>query len=166
MSDEKEKILGIDPGTRLTGYGIIECVGGKFHAIDYGCIKPPPSLELSDRYLIIFEAVEALVLKWKPTAVAIEGQFVHKNARIALKLGMACCAALLAAKKNGIEVVEYSPKTAKKAVTGRGSASKLQVQGMIQRLLSLSEIPEPEDAADALCLALCHGQRQQHKVII
>lgn len=152
-------IIGIDPGTRVTGYGVIDCIGREMRALDYGCIRPPPTLDLNDRYLIIFESVEELLERYKPEILVIETQFVQKNVQSAMKLGMARGIVIVAAKKRGIKVAEYAPTTAKRAVTGRGRADKKQVQGMTQKLLNLRSIPEPEDAADALCLAICHAQK-------
>ena len=158
----QEIILGIDPGTRVTGYGVIA-----FHALmqplDFGCIRPPPDLPLAMRYKIIFEAIEALIEKFSPTAVAIESQFVLKNAQSAIKLGMAKGMALLAAARKNIAVYEFAPTQAKLAVVGRGSASKEQVQKMMQSLLQLPHPPEPEDASDALSLAICcyHKRRTE-----
>lgn len=156
----KEIILGIDPGTRITGYGVID---SEQSPIDFGCIKPPPKLELSVRYKILFESVEALIEKYQPAAVAVESQFVLKNAQSAIKLGMAKGMVYLAAAKKNIPVYEFAPKKAKLAVVGNGSASKYQVQKMIQALLRLPQPPEPEDAADALALAICcvHHMRSQ-----
>lgn len=150
-------ILGIDPGTRITGYGVIQVHTKKLIALDYGCIKPPPKAESSKRYLIIFEGIEELIRTHKPQALSVEGQFIHRNAMSAMKLGMARAMALLAAERAGIPIFEYAPKKAKKAVVGHGSASKEQVQKMMQALLHLNEPPTPEDAADALALALCHA---------
>lgn len=150
-------ILGIDPGTRITGYGIINHHPHRTEALDYGCIRPPVSAESSKKLLIIFEGIAALVTKFRPDAIAVEGQFVHKNARSAMLLGMARGMAILAGEKAGIPIFEYAPTKAKKAVVGHGGASKEQVQRMIQTLLCLPEPPRPEDAADALALALCHA---------
>lgn len=150
-------ILGIDPGTRVTGYGLVSLEGRRESALDFGCIKPPPKAPLSTRYLIIFEGLTEIIARYKPDAVSIETQFVHKNPNSALKLGMARGMAILAATRAGIPVYEYTPKKAKSAIVGSGSASKEQVQKMIQMLLKLQELPTPEDAADALALALCHG---------
>ena len=151
------KILGIDPGTRRTGYGIIIQHPHQVEVIDYGCICPPAKASSSKRYLIIFEAIEELIAKHQPEALAVESQFMHKNALSAMKLGMARAMAILAAERKGIPIFEYAPKKAKKAIVGHGSASKEQVQRMIQALLHLSELPTPDDAADALALALCHA---------
>ncbi|MBS0629601.1 MAG: crossover junction endodeoxyribonuclease RuvC [Verrucomicrobia bacterium] len=150
-------ILGIDPGTRITGYGIINHHPHRTVVLDFGCIRPPASASSSKKYLIIFEGIKALVDQFKPEAVAVEGQFVHKNALSAMKLGMARGMAILVAEMAGIPIFEYAPTKAKKAVVGHGAASKEQVQRMIQTLLNLSEPPTPEDAADALALALCHA---------
>lgn len=158
QDEKKEKILGIDPGTKISGYGLISSCGRSYVALDYGCIRPPANLILSERYLIIFNAIEELLEKFQPDAVAVETQYVHKNVQSAIKLGMARGVAIIAAKRRGIRIFEYAPTKAKLAVVGTGSASKAQVQGMVQRLLDLTEPPTPEDAADALALAICHAQ--------
>lgn len=154
-------ILGIDPGTLITGYGIILVNGAHYQALDYGCIRPPASLKLSDRYLIIFNALDELIDKYKPEALSVETQFVKHNVSSAIKLGMARGIAIIAAKRKGIPVFEYTPMRAKRAVVGNGNSSKEQVQGMVQKLLRLAEPPTPEDASDALSLAICHAQASQ-----
>ena len=150
-------ILGIDPGTCITGYGVILYSAHNQQALDFGCIKPPPKELLSKRYLIIFNGLSQLMDQYKPHAVAIETQFVSKNPQSAIKLGVARGMAVLAATQRNIPVYEYPPKRAKQAVVGYGSASKEQVQKMMQLLFKLPLPPSPEDAADALALALCHG---------
>ncbi len=152
-------ILGIDPGTSVTGFGLIQVEGGRrFTAVDYGCIRPPAAQPLSQRYRIIFEGVEDLVKKYQPDAVAVETQYIHKNPQSGIKLGMARGVVVLAAALREIPLFEYAPARAKMAVVGTGRASKQQVQAMVQRLLTLSKLPEPEDAADALAIAICHAQ--------
>ena len=155
-------ILGVDPGTRTTGYGIIEQTNQTLLPIDYGCIRPPISYKLSDRYLIIYEAIEQLIDKHQPSVIAVEMQFVHKNIQSALKLGMAKGSVIIAAKRKKIPVFEYAPTVAKRAVVGTGRASKHQVQGMVQRILKLASPPQPDDAADALALAICHAHIAEH----
>jgi crossover junction endodeoxyribonuclease RuvC len=157
MDESPIIILGIDPGTRITGYGLIRLLPTGIEPIDYGCIRPPPTHPLPERYRIIFEAIEQLIGKFQPTVLAIETQFVLKNAQSAIKLGMARGMAVLAAARAKMEVHEYAPKRAKQAVVGNGSASKTQVQRMIGSLLGLPKDPEPEDAADALALAICYA---------
>lgn len=154
---EEEIILGIDPGTRITGYGVIKVRHPLIEPIDFGCIKPPTDLDLPARYLALFNSLEKLLDLYTPSAVAVETQFVYKNVQSALKLGMARGVVIIAAARRGIPIFEYAPKKAKLAVVGNGSASKEQVQKMIQLLLKLPELPEPEDAADALALAICHA---------
>lgn len=154
MNTMEEIILGIDPGTRTTGYGILK---GPKKVLDFGCIRPPQKLSIHDRYLFIFNAIDFLIEKHKPAAVSIETQFIFKNPASALKLGMARGAVIIAAARQKVPIFEYAPKKAKLAVVGNGSASKEQVQKMIQLLLNLSCLPEPEDAADALALAICHS---------
>lgn len=150
-------ILGIDPGTKITGYGVIQVNGSSMQPLDFGCIRPPANLPLQSRYKIIFDSIEQLIDKYNPNAVATESQFVLKNAQSAIKLGMAKGMVYLAAARRSIEVHEYSPTSAKLAVVGTGAASKYQVQRMIGSLLRLPTPPEPEDAADALALAICHA---------
>ena len=156
-------ILGIDPGTRITGYGVIKLNHPQLEPLDFGCIRPPVNLELPARYLALFNALEKLLDLYSPNAVAVETQFVYKNVQSAIKLGMARGVVLIAAAKRGIPIYEYTPKKAKLAVVGTGSASKNQVQRMIQLLLKLPILPEPEDAADALALAICHANSLQFK---
>ena len=164
MTSQKKIIIDIDPGTIVTGYGIIVSQHGSYEALDYGCVRPPPKLKLSDRYLIIFESLEALLHKYSPDVLVVETQYVHKNVQSALKLGMAKGIAIIAAKKRGIPVYEYAPSKAKQSVMGNGRASKHQVQKMVQWLLKLSQPPTPEDAADALSLAICHAQSSQNSL--
>ncbi len=154
----KKKILGIDPGTIITGYGIIESIHAEYAAIDYGCIRPPKTLKLTERYLIIFNGIEELIEKHSPEVLVVETQFVQKNVQSAIKLGMARGIAILAAKRRGLPVFEYAPTQAKLAVVGNGRASKHQVQGMVKALLNLPTLCNtPEDAYDALALAICHA---------
>jgi crossover junction endodeoxyribonuclease RuvC len=156
MSKYSKIILGIDPGTKITGYGVLEFVDNFCKVLDYGCIRPPYKYELSKRYFIIFESIEKLIKKYKPHAIAVETQFVNKNAQSAIKLGMARGAIVIAAEKNNIPIYEYAPKSAKLAIVGNGNASKEQIQKMLKMLLNLSKEPTPEDAADAIALAICH----------
>lgn len=153
------KILGIDPGTLITGYGVVEVdVRRQLKALDYGCVRPPATLPLTVRYKIIFQAIEELLDRFTPDAVAVETQYIHKNPQSGLKLGMARGVVILAAALREIPTFEYAPTRAKRAVVGRGNASKAQVHAMIQKLLTLPRADIPEDAADALAIAICHGQ--------
>jgi crossover junction endodeoxyribonuclease RuvC len=157
MRSKKHIILGIDPGTRITGYGVIETDLSSFEPLDFGCIRPSQKLSLHERYLAIHDGIEHLLDTYSIEAVSIETQFVSRNPQSALKLGMAKGVALIAATKRSIPIFEYAPKKAKLAVVGTGSATKEQVQKMVQALLNLAELPTPEDAADALSLAIAHA---------
>jgi crossover junction endodeoxyribonuclease RuvC len=160
-NSKKAVILGVDPGTIVTGYGVICENDRQWEPLDFGCIRPPRTLRAHEKYLAIFEGIDHLLEKYQPEAVAVETQFVYKNVQSALKLGMARGAVLIAAARRGIAVFEYGPTKAKKAVVGNGGASKIQVQRMIQMQLKLSQMPEPADAADALALALCHAHTRK-----
>jgi crossover junction endodeoxyribonuclease RuvC len=153
------RILGIDPGSRFTGYGIIEVRGDNATAVHSGVIKTG-SGEFPERLGIIFRGIRDLIVAYRPTEVAVENVFVSKNASSALKLGQARGAAISAAICENLKVSEYSPRSVKQAIVGKGSADKVQVQHMVCVLLQLAETP-PEDAADALAVALCHQHTQQ-----
>lgn len=161
MTEKKTVILGIDPGTIVTGYGVIRETDRYWEPLDFGCIRPPLKLKPQEKYLAIFEGIDHLLEKYQPEAVSVETQFVYKNVQSALKLGMARGAVMIAAARRGIEVFEYAPTKAKLAVVGNGGASKFQVQKMVQMQLKLSQMPEPADAADALALALCHAHTRK-----
>lgn len=150
------RILGINPGSQITGFGIIEQVRGRQHYIASGCIriaKHPWQQRLQE----IFEGLSKVIVEYSPTAVAIEKIFVHKNVASALKLGQVRGVALVVAALNQLSIAEYTPRQVKKAVVGYGAADKAQIQHMMQMLLKLSGLPQ-KDAADALAIAMCHGQ--------
>lgn len=155
MKTEQEIILGIDPGTRITGYGLIRVLPHGNEVVDFGCIRPSQDLPASERYLYLFNGIESLIASHRPHAIAVESQFFFKNARSAMELSIVRGISMLAAARHNIPVFQYAPKQAKLAI-GNGSASKEQMQKMIQLLLRLPALPEPPDAADALALALCH----------
>jgi crossover junction endodeoxyribonuclease RuvC len=152
-------ILGVDPGSNVTGYGLIRSDGRQDILIESGIIELPPKALLPERLKEIFEGLLAVIKKGEPDYFAIEQTFYSKNARSALVMGQARGVAILAAAKSNLSIGEYSPKEVKSAVAGTGSASKIQVQYMVQKLLKLREPPVPLDAADALAVALCHAQR-------
>ncbi len=152
----KDLILGIDPGTIQTGYALLRS-SPQLNVIDYGCVTPPKRMELAQRYRVLFEATQALIQSHHPNVMVIETQFVKDNVQSAMKLGMARGVIMLAATLAEIPVFEYAPARVKVAIVGHGRASKHQIQDMVKRLLSLSHIPEPADAADALAIALCHA---------
>ena len=157
----KRRILGIDPGSRLTGFGVLDFVGDQPSYVASGTIRSSDG-SFPDRLKRIFESVHDVVAQYQPDVVAIESVFMAKNASSALKLGHARSAALCATFAFDVEVFEYAPREIKQAIVGTGSASKEQVQHMVMSLLLLDGKPST-DAADALAAAICHGHRRTMK---
>lgn len=157
-------ILGIDPGSRTTGYGLVRINNGKQTYVDSGCVrivKPNENLPLADRLRIIFDSISNLIADHHPDEVAIEKVFLAKNADSALKLGQARGVAIVAAAVHALDVAEYSALEVKKSVVGTGKATKEQVQHMVTAILRLNSTPQA-DAADALAVALCHANARNN----
>jgi len=150
-------IMGIDPGFAITGYGIVKYEGNKFSVIDYGAVTTEASEQLPARLLKLNNGLEEIILKYRPDAVSVEELFFNKNIKTALNVGHGRGVALLAAAKQGIEVYEYTPLQVKQSVVGYGRAEKAQVQQMVKLILNLPKVPKPDDVADALAVAICHG---------
>ncbi len=148
-------ILGIDPGLADTGYGIITSQSGKLICLDYGSIKTKANSELIDRLEIINAELNKLIKKYRPDCLAVEQIFFCKNVKTALLVGQARGVILFTAKQNKLPAVEFTPLQIKQAVSGYGQAGKEQVQKMVKLLLNLKELPTPDDAADALAVAIC-----------
>ncbi|MHC1785097.1 MAG: crossover junction endodeoxyribonuclease RuvC [Anaerolineaceae bacterium] len=149
--------LGIDPGTATTGYGLVrENRQGGLEAVDYGVISTPAKLSPEKRLLQIYTEINQLLILHKPELCAVEKLFFQRNVTTAMSVSQARGVVLLALAQAGIEVAEYNPMEVKQAVTGYGGAEKRQVQLMVQSLLQLDQIPKPDDAADALAIAICH----------
>ncbi|MBF0612565.1 MAG: crossover junction endodeoxyribonuclease RuvC [Magnetococcales bacterium] len=153
------RILGIDPGTSVTGWGVVDGVGNRLLHVANGCLRTRTADPLPVRLDIIFRGVVQVIQTWQPDTVAVEQVFVSRNVESALKLGHARGAAVVAAGFNSLTVHEYTPLQVKKSVVGYGQAEKHQVQEMIRLLLNLSAVP-PQDAADALAIAICHLHHQ------
>jgi crossover junction endodeoxyribonuclease RuvC len=152
------RVLGIDPGSETTGWGVVEgdSSGQKYGLIEYGAVKLSSSANFSSRLLKISCALEEVIDRLRPDACAIEEAFYSVNPKVTLKLGQVRGVALLVAEKAALEIGEYAPRLVKQTVAGYGNADKQQVQQMVRVLLSLTAIPEPHDAADALAVAICH----------
>ena len=148
-------ILGIDPGTAITGYGVIENNQGKLKAIDYGCILTDKKLKMPERLNLLGEELKKIIKKYKPQAMAVEELFFFKNAKTVITVGQARGVVLFVGKNTGLDIHEYTPLQVKQAVVGYGRADKKQVQQMVKAILALNEIPKPDDAADALAVAIC-----------
>jgi crossover junction endodeoxyribonuclease RuvC len=150
-------IMGIDPGFAITGYGIVKYEGNKFSPVQYGTVLTNAGEPLAQRLLRLDEEICAIIELFKPDAVAVEELFFNKNLKTAITAAHGRGIALAAAARCGIEVFEYTPLQVKQAVVGYGRADKAQVQQMVKAILNLAEIPKPDDAADALAVAICHG---------
>jgi len=151
------RILGVDPGTARLGFGIIDA-GDGYAAVDYGTIETSAKDTMERRLLELYEALTHLIATHAPETMAIEQLFFSRNVTTAIAVGQARGVAMLAAAQGGIPVTEYTPAEVKQAISGYGNADKQQVQFMVQLLLELDSVPYPDDAADALAVALCHGQ--------
>ena len=147
------KVLGIDPGTAALGYGIVERTGGRLREVDHGCLTTSPDLSLPERLLAIHALVDELLALHEPDLMGVERLFFSRNVQTALGVGQARGVVLLAAAQHGTPVREATPSEVKSAITGYGAADKEQVQRMVQLVLGMSELPRPDDAADALAIA-------------
>ncbi len=156
MQQKPTIILGIDPGTVVMGYGLIEVTGANLRLVELDVLKPGKVDDPYKKLQLIYNTVSGLIIKYKPAVFAIEAPFFGKNVQSMLKLGRAQGVAIAAAMRHGLDVTEYSPKTIKQSVTGNGNASKEQVLKMLQTILSFKEDPKYFDASDALAVAVCH----------
>jgi crossover junction endodeoxyribonuclease RuvC len=158
-------VLGIDPGTARTGYGVVSREGSTLRLVDFGCFETIDDRALGARLLLIHEAVTDLIETWSPEAVGVERLFFNKNVQTAFAVGQARGVVLLAAAQHGLPVFEHGPHEVKLAVTGYGRASKDQVARMVQVLLAMTELPRPDDAADALAVAVCTAHAWSPRVL-
>jgi len=152
-------ILGIDPGTAALGYGVVERIGGRLRAIDHGCLVTSADLPMPERLLAIHGLLDDLLSLHEPAIVAVERLFFSRNAQTAIAVGQARGVVLLAAAQHGKPVREATPNEVKSAIAGYGAADKEQVQRMVQLVLGMAEVPRPDDAADALAIAVCIANR-------
>lgn len=150
------RILGIDPGSEITGWGVIECEGRRYQLVECGTVRSSPNQKFPARLLKISNALEEVIQRHNPQACAIEDGFLATNVKVTLKLGQVRGVAMLVAERAALEIFEYSPRLVKQTVVGHGNAEKFQVQQMVKTLLALEAVPEPHDAADALAVAICH----------
>ncbi|MDX6529564.1 MAG: crossover junction endodeoxyribonuclease RuvC [Blastocatellia bacterium] len=150
------RVLGIDPGSETTGWGVVEGDSRSYRLVEFGVVKLSTSASFSSRLLKICRGLEEVIARLKPDACAIEEAFYSVNPKVVLKLGQVRGVALLVAESAALEIGEYAPRLVKQTVAGYGNADKLQVQEMVRVLLSLKTVPEPLDASDALAVAICH----------
>ncbi len=156
-------ILGIDPGVAIVGYGVVECVSGNFRCLEYGCITTPAHTLLEDRLSEIYDGITELIARHRPDCMSVEELFFNNNQKTAVDVAQARGVILLAANKARLPIYEYTPLQVKSAVVGYGRAEKQQVMYMVRQYLHMKETPKPDDAADAIAIAICHGSTAMHR---
>jgi crossover junction endodeoxyribonuclease RuvC len=153
------KILGVDPGTATTGYGIIETKGSRLKALEYGCILTAKTSPLEERLAEIYRDLQKLIKKHRPEILAVESVFFYNNVKTAISVAQARGVVLLCATQHKLKLLEFTPLQIKNSLTNYGKAEKKQVQYMVKNLLNLKDIPKPDDAADALAVAICGANK-------
>lgn len=151
------RILGIDPGYGIMGWSVIDMVGNKFTPVDFGSITTDSKMAMEDRLEHLYNTLESIIHQYKPEEASIEELFFNNNAKTALLVGQARGVAILACVKGHVVINEYTPLQIKQALVGYGRADKKQIQAMVKRILNLRETPKPDDTADAIAAAICHG---------
>ncbi len=151
------RILGIDPGIAIVGYGIVDKEANRYKTVAYDAVTTRAHTPLEKRLEEVYNGIDEIIKTYKPDVMSIEELFFNNNAKTALTVGQARGVIILAAVKNGVPVYEYTPLQVKQALTGYGRAGKTQIQQMMKSMLGLTEIPKPDDVADALAIAVCHG---------
>ena len=157
------RVIGIDPGSQTTGWGVVEGDGRRYSLVAFGSIRVPAGLKFSTRLLKICNGLEEVIAEHRPDACALEDAFLAANVKVSMKLGQVRGVALLVAERAALEIYEYSPRLIKQTVVGYGNAEKHQVQEMVRLLLALKSVPTPHDAADALAVAVAHVGRVRSK---
>ncbi len=157
-------ILGIDPGYAILGWGVIEKTGNHFRAIDYGSLTTDKDMEMPDRLESLYDGLRDIIEEYRPEEASIEKLFFNTNVTTAINVGQARGVAILACIKGGLTVAEYTPLEIKQALVGYGRADKKQVQFMVKTMLNLQEVPKPDDTADALAAAICHGHSADNRL--
>lgn len=151
------RILGIDPGYAIVGYGVIDYIGNKFKVVEYGAITTDAGEEMNSRFKSIHDDLDEIIVRTKPEFMAIEELFFNSNQKTAINVAQARGVLLLAALNHDVRIYEYTPLQVKQAVAGYGRADKQQVQQLVKMLLNLEKVPKPDDTADALAIAVCHA---------
>ena len=151
------RILGIDPGYAILGWGVIDMKGNHFKVVDYGAVTTDSKMEMPDRLKVLYNSLMDIITEYEPDVASIEELFFNTNAKTAILVGQARGVAVLACANSGLNIEEYTPLQIKQGLVGYGRAEKKQVQLMVKTILNLQEVPKPDDTADALAAAVCHG---------
>src|ERR1043165_772762 len=157
------RVVGIDPGSRTMGWGVVDGDGRRYSLVAYGSVRASPSLKFSTRLLKMCMGIEEVIAEHRPDVCALEDAFLATNVKVSMKLGQVRGVVLLVAERAALEIHEYSPRLIKQTVVGYGNAEKHQVQEMVRLLLALKSVPTPHDAADALAVAICHFHHAQFR---
>ena len=157
------RILGIDSGYAILGYGVLDMTGNKFKTVAYGSITTDSGMEMPERLLALYDGLTEIIERYEPEEASIEELFFNNNAKTAILVGEARGVAVLACAKHNLKISEYTPLQIKQALVGYGRADKKQVQAMVKAILNLDEVPKPDDTADAVAAAICHGHSGGHK---
>lgn len=151
------RILGIDPGYAILGWGIVDMIGNRFKVVSYGAVTTEAGEEMSYRLKTLYHSLMEIIGEYEPEVAAVEELFFNTNTKTAIMVGQARGVAVLACANSGLTIEEYTPLQIKQALTGYGRADKIQVQSMVKTILHLKEVPKPDDTADALAAAICQG---------
>lgn len=158
------RILGIDPGYAILGWGVLDMKGNHFSVVDYGAVTTEAGMEMPLRLQKLYQELSAIIDEYHPEVASIEELFFNNNAKTAIMVGQARGVAVLACVNGGLEINEYTPLQIKQALVGYGRADKKQVQAMVKAILNLKEVPKPDDTADAVAAAICHGHSAGNRV--
>ena len=158
------RILGIDPGYAILGWGVIDMKGNHFKVVDYGAVTTDAKMEMPDRLKVLYNSLMDIITEYEPDVASIEELFFNTNAKTAILVGQARGVAVLACANSGLEIEEYTPLQIKQGLVGYGRAEKKQVQQMVKTILNLKEVPKPDDTADAVAAAICHGHAAGNRV--
>ena len=159
-------ILGIDPGLATVGFGVVKFERQRFATLNYGAIITPPKMPIPERLNMIYDGMQQLIDTYKPTDLAVEELFFNTNQKTIIAVSEARGIILLAAQRNKLDIDEYTPLQVKQSVVGYGRAEKIQVMTMVKNILNLEKIPKPDDAADALAIAVCHAHSKSTSTLI
>lgn len=159
------RIIGIDPGYAIMGYGILDYNGNKFKTVTYGSIETPAGIPMPERLNMIYTELDRILSEYQPEEASVEELFFNSNTTTAISVGEARGVALLACERHGVKISEYTPLQIKQSLVGFGRAEKKQVQTMVKLILNLKEVPKPDDTADAVAAAICHAHSRNSRVL-
>lgn len=159
------RILGIDPGYAILGWGVLDLKGNHFSVVDYGAVTTDVKMDMPNRLRHLYTSLNSIIEEYKPDVASVEELFFNNNAKTAIMVGQARGVIILACVNGGLDIYEYTPLQIKQALVGYGRADKKQVQAMVKSILNLKEVPKPDDTADAVAAAICHGHSSGNRLL-